>query len=45
MTTQAKELLQEVALQVQPILRRRQWRVPLLSEFYPKNASLLVRRP
>ncbi|KAK9861861.1 hypothetical protein WJX84_005300 [Apatococcus fuscideae] len=38
---EALKLLQQVARQVQPILRARQWRVPLLSEFSPKNPGLL----
>lgn len=38
---QARELLEAVAKQVQPIMRRRQLEVPLLSEFYPSNRSLL----
>ncbi len=42
---QVLKLLQQVARQVQPILRSRQWKVPLLSEFYPRNPSLLVRPP
>ena len=41
---QARELLDAVALQVQPILRRRKWTVPQLSEFYPRQSNLLVRR-
>lgn len=31
----------DVFWQVQPIMRRRQWRVPLVSEFYPSNPALL----
>ncbi|KIY97197.1 DNA damage response protein WSS1 [Monoraphidium neglectum] len=37
----ARQLLESVARQVQPIMRRRQWRVPLLSEFFPRNPNLL----
>jgi hypothetical protein len=44
-TAQARELLEAVASQVQPILRRRKWTVPLLSEFYPQQRNLLVRTP
>ena len=40
---QARELLEAVASQVQPILRRRKWTVPLLSEFYPQRSNLLVQ--
>ena len=36
-------MLDEVAKQVQPIMRRRSFTVPLLSEFFPGNARLLVR--
>ena len=39
---QARELLETVASQVQPILRRRKWTVPMLSEFYPQQRNLLV---
>ncbi|KAL3697109.1 hypothetical protein R1sor_011185 [Riccia sorocarpa] len=38
---EARKLLEEVAKQVQPIMRKRKWKVPLLSEFCPKNPSLL----
>jgi DNA-dependent metalloprotease WSS1 len=41
---QAKRLLEDVARQVQPLLRKRMWSVPLLSEFFPRNPNLLVRR-
>ena len=40
---QVLKLLQLVAHQVQPILRARKWRVPLLSEFSPNNPRLLVK--
>lgn len=38
---EALELLQRVALQVQPIMRKRQWTVRKLSEFIPKSDNLL----
>ncbi|GFR51103.1 hypothetical protein Agub_g13432, partial [Astrephomene gubernaculifera] len=38
---EAKELLAKIAYQVQPLMRRREWRVPLLSEFFPANPNLL----
>ncbi|XP_002962564.2 DNA-dependent metalloprotease WSS1 [Selaginella moellendorffii] len=38
---EAKRLLRAVAAQVQPIMRRRRWRVGVLSEFRPRNPSLL----
>ena len=41
-SSQARELLETVASQVQPILRRRKWTVPMLSEFYPQQRNLLV---
>ncbi|KAF7055895.1 hypothetical protein CFC21_063369 [Triticum aestivum] len=37
----ARALLNRVAKQVQPIMRRRKWRVKVLSEFSPKNPRLL----
>ncbi|XBI36154.1 hypothetical protein VPH35_121720 [Triticum aestivum] len=37
----ARALLDRVAKQVQPIMRRRKWRVKVLSEFSPKNPRLL----
>lgn len=40
---EARELLETVSKQVQPILRKRQWTVPVLKEFLPKNPNLLVR--
>lgn len=39
---QARELLEAVARQVQPIMRRRQLTVPSLVEFFPDNSNLLV---
>ena len=42
---QARQILDEVAKQVQPILRRRHFTVPLLSEFYPDNGRLWVSKP
>ncbi|KAK4751578.1 hypothetical protein SAY87_005060 [Trapa incisa] len=38
---EAMKTLDRIAKQVQPIMRKRQWRVKLLSEFCPKNARLL----
>ncbi|GFH17048.1 WLM domain-containing protein, partial [Haematococcus lacustris] len=38
---EAKRLLTDAAAQVQPIMRKRGWIVPLLTEFYPPNACLL----
>lgn len=38
---EARSLLLNIAKQVQPIMRKRKWRVMLLSEFYPRNPSLL----
>ena len=38
---EALELLKRVALQVQPIMRKRQWTVRKLSEFVPKSNNLL----
>ena len=38
---EAREMLQRIAAQVQPIMRRRGWRVRKLSEFYPRSANLL----
>ncbi|KQK19194.1 DNA-dependent metalloprotease WSS1 [Brachypodium distachyon] len=37
----ARALLDRIAKQVQPIMRRRKWRVKVLSEFSPKNPRLL----
>lgn len=39
---QARELLEAVARQVQPIMHRRQLTCPLLLEFFPTNARLYV---
>jgi DNA-dependent metalloprotease WSS1 len=39
---QARDILERVSKQVQPILRKREWTVPLLREFLPKNPNLLV---
>ena len=39
--TQAEELLKKVGDQVQPIMKKRQLRVPLLSEFFPRHANLV----
>lgn len=38
---EALELLESIANQVQPILRRRKWKVPQLSEFFPRSNNLL----
>ncbi|KAI5067141.1 hypothetical protein GOP47_0017669 [Adiantum capillus-veneris] len=38
---EARSLLLNIANQVQPIMRKRKWRVMLLSEFYPRNPALL----
>jgi hypothetical protein len=40
---EALDMLQKIARQVQPILRRRKWIVPVLREFMPTNPNLLVR--
>lgn len=37
----ARALLDRIAKQIQPIMRRRKWRVKVLSEFSPKNPRLL----
>ncbi|WCJ28514.1 zinc ion binding [Euphorbia peplus] len=37
----ARTILQQVAKQVQPIMRKRKWKVKILSEFCPNNPSLL----
>ncbi|XP_034896767.1 DNA-dependent metalloprotease WSS1 isoform X2 [Populus alba] len=38
---EAKKMLDKIAKQVQPIMRKHNWRVKLLSEFCPNNRSLL----
>ncbi|PKA66286.1 hypothetical protein AXF42_Ash006983 [Apostasia shenzhenica] len=38
---EARQMLDRIAKQVQPIMRRRKWRVKLLSEFCPANPALL----
>lgn len=40
---EALAILQQIANQVQPILRKRKWTVPKLHEFFPTNPNLLVR--
>lgn len=35
-------MLEEVTRQVQPIMRKHSWRVPLVTEFFPNNPRLLV---
>lgn len=36
----ARKLLEDVAKQVQPIMRKRKWKVPLLSEFWYALSAL-----
>ncbi|KAK3198759.1 hypothetical protein Dsin_022174 [Dipteronia sinensis] len=38
---EAKKIVERIAKQVQPIMRKCKWRVKLLSEFCPKNVSFL----
>ncbi|KVI05808.1 WLM-like protein [Cynara cardunculus var. scolymus] len=38
---EAREILEKVARQVQPIMRKRKWKVKILSEFCPSNPALL----
>ncbi|CAN0880469.1 DNA-dependent metalloprotease WSS1 [Linum grandiflorum] len=38
---EAKSILEKIAKQVQPIMRRRKWKVTVLSEFCPSNPSLM----
>ncbi|KAK7270601.1 hypothetical protein RJT34_25893 [Clitoria ternatea] len=38
---EARNILEKVAKQVQPIMRKRRWKVNVLSEFCPSNPSLL----
>ncbi|XP_061364138.1 uncharacterized protein LOC133307612 [Gastrolobium bilobum] len=38
---EATKMLEKIAKQVQPIMRKHKWRVKLLSEFCPSNPSLL----
>ncbi|XP_076886865.1 DNA-dependent metalloprotease WSS1-like [Bidens hawaiensis] len=38
---EAAEILEKVAKQVQPIMRKRGWKVKILSEFWPSNPALL----
>ncbi|EEF39621.1 uncharacterized protein LOC8286855 [Ricinus communis] len=38
---EAKRMLEKIAKQVQPIMRKHKWRVKVLSEFCPKNPALL----
>jgi hypothetical protein len=35
---EARKVLEDVAKQVQPIMRKRKWKVPLLSEFWYHSA-------
>ena len=39
--SEAMELLERIAVQVQPIMRARRWHVPHLHEFFPKDPHLL----
>lgn len=39
---EALKMLEQVARQVQPILRKREWTVPIVKEFFPGNPNLLV---
>ncbi|KAG2434866.1 hypothetical protein HXX76_007749 [Chlamydomonas incerta] len=38
---EAMTMLKQIAHQVQPIMRRREWTVPMLSEFFPAQTNLL----
>lgn len=38
---EAKQILEKVCWQVQPIMKKRRWRVPLVVEFLPRSANLL----
>ncbi|KAI3727397.1 hypothetical protein L1987_67211 [Smallanthus sonchifolius] len=38
---EARQILEKVAKQVQPIMRNRKWKVNILSEFWPSNPALL----
>ncbi|XP_057785658.1 uncharacterized protein LOC131003197 [Salvia miltiorrhiza] len=38
---EARKILDRIAKQVQPIMRKHNWRVKVLSEFWPKNRALL----
>ncbi|KAL3615820.1 hypothetical protein CASFOL_040114 [Castilleja foliolosa] len=38
---EARKVLERIAKQVQPIMRKHKWRVKVLSEMCPKNRSLL----
>ncbi|EPS66710.1 zinc ion binding protein, partial [Genlisea aurea] len=38
---EARKILDRIAKQVQPIMARHNWRVKMLSEFWPKNGALL----
>ncbi|KAL7604299.1 hypothetical protein Lser_V15G17759 [Lactuca serriola] len=38
---EAKEILEKIAKQVQPIMRKHKWKVNILSEFCPPNPALL----
>lgn len=38
---EAKQTLEKIAWQVEPIMRAHQWRVPVLREFLPRSPNLL----
>ena len=38
---QARQLLEKIARQVQPLMRRRKLKVPVLAEFFPHRAELV----
>ncbi|XP_071731977.1 DNA-dependent metalloprotease WSS1-like [Rutidosis leptorrhynchoides] len=38
---EARQILEKVAKQVQPIMKKRKWKVKILSEFWPSNPALL----
>merc|ERR1712072_519611 len=40
-SNEAREILTRVIKQVQPLMRRRRWRVKMVREFYPKDPRLL----
>lgn len=39
---EAKEILEKIAKQVQPIMRKRKWRVKILSEFWYEQGFLIL---
>ena len=38
---EAQRMLERAAAEVAPLMARRRWRVPLLTEFFPRSANLL----